>query len=339
MKILMVGLGGAGQRHLRLLSGLLGKKAEFIAYRKIGRKQVITKAFSLEEEQTVEEKYGVTSYYNLEDAIKQKPEVAFISNPTSEHVKSALSLVKSGCHLFIEKPLSHNLDDVQELIRIAKEKSLVVYIGYQMRFHPCIQLMKKLIKENKIGKILSCNVHAASYMPSWHPYESYKELYAARKDLGGGVILTESHELDYIYWFFGMPKNVFAIGGKYSNLDIDVEDTAGIILDYGSFIVNAYLSFVQQPPTRSCQINGENGAISWDGINKISVYDVSKSKWNDTIFDNFEREHMFINELKHFLACVNKKEKPLIDTSEGLNSLKIALAAKQSIKTGKLSVV
>ncbi len=333
MKILFVGLGGAGQRHLRILSELLGDKAEYIAYRARGRSPVITKSFKLDESQTVEERYGITSYNNLDEAVSQKPDVAIISNPTSEHVKVALPLARAGCSLFVEKPLSHLMDNVPELIDTAKKNSPVAYVGYMMRFHPCIRFMHKTLKEDKLGKILSSQLEVASFMPSWHLYEDYRQLYAARKDLGGGVVLTESHEFDYLYWFFGMPKRVFAVGGKLSSYEMDVEDTADILLDYG-FPVNLHMCFVQQPPSRLCQINGTKGALRWDGSNKIGLYDASKKEWEYRTFEDFEREDMFVSQLKHFLACLEGKEKPLISLDDGMNSLRIALSAKKSMESG-----
>lgn len=335
MKILIVGLGGAGQRQLRILSQLLGDEAEFLAYRKRGRNPVITKAFQLEDKKTVEEEYGVKSYRELDEAIGQKPDVAVISNPTSEHASVALRLAEAGCDLFVEKPLSHKIDGLQELLKVCEKKSLVTYVGYQMRFHPCISMMKKIVSEKKLGRVLSCRAEVLSFMPGWHPYEDYRQLYAARKELGGGVILTESHELDYLQWFFGMPKKVFASGGKLSGYEMDVEDTASILMDYGKYPVHLNMCFVQKPPSRSCQVNCENGVLLWDGTNKLSVFDSSKDAWEHMVFDKFEREDMFACQMRHFLACLEGKEKPLVDFGEGLKSLRMALAAKSSMESGK----
>jgi predicted dehydrogenase len=337
MKILFVGLGGAGQRHLRILSELLGHKAEFLAYRKIGRPHVISRSFQIEDGMTIEEKYGVVNYTSLDDALSHRPDVAVISNPTSEHINAALPLAKAGCHIFIEKPLSHDLESLPELLRITKEKSLITYVGYQMRFHPCIREMHNILKTRKLGRILSSQIEVASFMPSWHPYENYAELYASKKELGGGVILTESHELDYAYWFFGLPSTVFATGGKYSKYVIDVEDTADITLDYANkdeqFQVNMKLCFVKQPPSRTCHILCEKGTLFWDGSDKLILFDKSTNSSTCKNFHPFERDKMFIDQLNHFLGCIAGKEKPLVDINQGLQSLRIALATKQSIET------
>ena len=69
-------------------------------------------------------------------------------------------------------------------------------------------------------------------MPGWHPYEDYRALYAARADLGGGVVLSQIHEFDYLYALFGLPRRLFAIGGHLSHLEIDVEDVASTLMEF-----------------------------------------------------------------------------------------------------------
>lgn len=91
-------------------------------------------------------------------------------------------------------------------------------MGCNLRFHDCIKKMKSLLEKETIGKIISVKVECGAYLPDWHPYEDYSKGYAARDDLGGGVVLTCIHELDYLYWFFGEIKEVFSITGKFSNL-------------------------------------------------------------------------------------------------------------------------
>ncbi len=342
MKILFVGLGGAGQRHLRILSQILKVDAQLLAYRTRALPHIITKSFEIDNSQTLEEKYKLKSFFDLDLAINEKPDIAIISNPTSNHASIAMKLAQANCNLFVEKPLSHNLENISSLLSISKQKSLITYVGYQMRFHPCIRFMHEKLKSGALGKIISANSQVFSYLPLWHPYEDYKKLYAAKEDLGGGVVLTESHELDYAYWFFGMPQKIFASGGTYGDLDIDSEDTASIILQYKSptpFDVSIQMSFAQNPPSRSCHVNGTKGSLVWDGSNKVKYFDSEKNCWSEEVFDGFERDQMFIDQLKHFLMAVEKNQKPLIDFQEGVASLSLALLIKESIKTGKVVVV
>ncbi|MDO9348112.1 MAG: Gfo/Idh/MocA family oxidoreductase, partial [Anaerolineales bacterium] len=225
MKILMVGLGGIGQRHVRNLRTLMGSEIEILAFRFRNNSQVLTDQLRIEEGSSLEEKYAIRVYADLDQALAQKPEAVFVCNPSSLHVPIALRAAQAGCHLFIEKPLSHNFEQVEELINLVESRNIKAVVGYQMRFHPCLQRLYALIQERSIGRILTVRAEVGEYLPGWHTYEDYRQMYASKQELGGGVILSQIHELDYLYWLFGLPRRVFALGGQMSSLDVDVEDT------------------------------------------------------------------------------------------------------------------
>lgn len=340
MRFLFVGLGGAGQRHLRNLYYLLGDRVKIGAWRQRGRPFIITESFQADGTRTMEDTYEIVSYRSLEEALSDKPEAAIIATPSSLHVAPALALAKGGCHVLIEKPLSNSLDGVEELIAAVEQRGLVGLVGYQMRFHPCARLVTLLVGEGAIGRVIASRVTAGSYLPDWHPYEDYRELYAARADLGGGVILTEIHELDFLYGLFGMPRCVVARGGHLSDLDLrGVEDTASLILEYDlgryAFPAHVQLSFAQRPASRSGEIRGTLGTIEWDYIAKeVRIFRAARADWEFHRFPDFERNQMFLDLIRHFLACHRGDEKPVVSLRDGMNSLRIALAARQSMQTG-----
>ena len=341
IKILFVGLGSIGQRHLRNLRHIWGDKIEILAYRSIGRDIKISEDKTAQFGVNLERAYKIKVSTDYEKALEQNPDAAFITCPTKLHVPMALLAAKHNCHLFIEKPLSDSMEGVDELIRIVEEKNLITLVGYQFRFHPGLKLVHQLIEERKIGQILSVHSEFGEYLPDAHPYEDYREGYAARSDLGGGALLSLSHELDYSYWLFGMPKKLFALGGKLSRLEIDVDDTDSILMECvaggKSVPVHIHLDFVQRPPSRKCSIIGEEGKISWDYYsNRVNLYTVAKEQWESFQFDDFQRNEMFLAEIKHFVACLEGKEKPVVDINEGLKSLRIALAARRSSESGKV---
>ena len=339
MKILFAGLGSIGQRHLRNLRQIWGDKMEILAYRSVGHGIKISEEGTAQSGVDLEKAYNIREFTDYEEALEQNPNAAFITCPTRLHVPMALTAARHNCHLFIEKPLSDSMGGVEELIKIVKEKSLITLVGYQLRFHPCLKFVRRLIEEGKIGRILSVHIEFGEYLPGAHPYEDYREGYAARSDLGGGALLSLSHELDYAHWLFGIPRKLFALGGKLSNLEMDVDDTDSILMECiagGKAIpVHVHLDFVQRPPSRKCTIIGEEGKILWDYYsNCVNFYAVEKGQWESSRFDNFQRNEMFINEVKHFIACLEGKEKPVVDIDEGMKSLRIALAAKRSIESG-----
>ena len=189
MKSLIIGLGGNGQRHLRNLRMSQGNDMEIIAYDPRPNLPVLTDNLKVEEEANLEDKYGLRIFPNLEQALAEKPNIAFICNPTSLHVPAAVSAARAGCHLFIEKPLSHNLEQVDELVSLVESGNLQAVIGYQMRFHPCLKRLSELVQERAVGRVLSVRAEIGEYMPGWHTYEDYRQMYASRQALGGGVIL------------------------------------------------------------------------------------------------------------------------------------------------------
>jgi predicted dehydrogenase len=338
MKVLMIGLGGIGQRHLRNLHHVLGDDLEPIAYRVLKRQAVVTDSLAVIDGETVDDRYNVAVFTDLKEALSEKPSVAFICNPSSMHIPSAIEAAKAGCHLFIEKPLSHNTEGVEELKTICEEKGLVCYIAFQMRYHPVLKALKDLVGKSALGNLLSVRAEVCEYMPAWHKFEDYRSLYAARKDLGGGVVLSQIHEFDYLYWLFGMPSRVFALGGQLSALDIDVEDTADVLMEMRHkgrpLPVTVHMDYLKRPPTRACRIIGDNGTIHMDYLG--GVLKVVHTNGEEDVYDHsdFARNEMFIAEVEHFFDCIENGSRPLIGLEDGLNSLRIALSVKEALANG-----
>lgn len=341
MKILMVGLGGIGQRHVRNLRLLKGSDLEIIAYRYRNNSQVLTDQLSIEQGSSLAEKYAIKMYDNVDQALNEKPDSVFICNPSSLHIPIAMKAARAGCNLFIEKPLSHNLENIHELIDIVKNQNIKAVVGYQMRFHPCLLHLHSLIQEKSVGRIITVRVEVGEYMPNWHTYEDYRQLYASKEELGGGVILTQIHELDYIYWLFGLPTRVFAMGGHLSSLDIDVEDTAEILMecvvDQHPFPVSVHLDFVQKPAKRVCEIVGDAGKIVVDLRElTLKVFDASGNLSESNSYEGFDRNQLFINELKCYFEYLQGDPSRLVTINEAAQSLRIAFAAKESLRTHKV---
>jgi predicted dehydrogenase len=230
---------------------------------------------------------------------------------------------------------------VQELIELAEERELVTLVGYQLRFHPCVRRLRSLLEEHAIGKVMAVRAEVGEYLPGWHTYEDYRQMYASRADLGGGVILSQIHELDYIYWLFGLPEEIFALGGHLSDLEIDVEDTASVLMkcnvDGRAIPVHLHQDYVQRPPSRTCEVVGSAGKILVD-FHALSVvqYDEDGEVAVQESFAGFDRNELFLDEMKHFLACLRHEETSLVSVREGAQSLRMALAAKKSIATGNI---
>lgn len=331
MKILMIGLGSIGQRHLRNIRRLYGDSAEILAYRVRRLKMTFSDTMQIRENVDLEKEYNLKVFTDLQQALNEKPDAAFICNVTGAHIPCALEAAKAGCHLFLEKPISNTMDGVDELVKIAKEKNLKVFVGFQNRYNPALRAAKKYISEGLIGSIISVHSEVGEKLTTMHTYENYKATYMARNDLGGGVILNQMiHEIDYLRFLFGDMELISAVGSVgEKGLGIDVDDCCNAILKTGDIPISLHGDFYQYPPNRFVKIVGSKGKI----ISDIIANTVTLCVENDvktTEFKDFTRNDMFIDELKAFMNCIETDSEPEITLDDGIASLKIALAAKSA---------
>lgn len=330
-KFLICGLGSIGKRNLENLEKL-GEPCENIL---IFRTYKGTKSFGDQLLESHNNRHSV--FIDLKEALAQKPDIAFIMNPTSLHIPVAREAADAGCHLFITKPLSDSLKGIGELKEKVQKNHLTDYVAYQLRFHPLLRQIKNWLDEGKIGKIVSASAELSERVTDFHPWEDYRISYASRKDLGGGPVLTFSHEIDYLYWLFGKPKWVFGAGGKLSELEIDVEDVSISIIQFPDVLASLYFDYLKRPAKRFLEIVGEKGRIYWDYFGKkVELIPLEGKSVTIEEPGNYERNMMHIEELKYFLDCINNKKKPSAGLDEGEDVLKICLAIKESMKEQKI---
>lgn len=325
MKILVVGCGSIGERHIRNLKMLSLDK--IIACDKNPERLVLMK-----------EKYDIQeTYMELQEAIEQGIDAVLICTPPSTHIPIALKAIDYKAHVFIEKPMSNNLEGVDELIKRNLKNGLIICVGYNFRFHQGLKLVKAMVDRGELGKILSARAEFGQYLPDWRPWQDHRQSYTAKKDLGGGIILDGSHEIDYIRWLLGDVEEIFCFAGKISSLEVETEDVAEILLKFKSGVIGEiHLDFVRPGYSRTCQLIGEEGVIFWDySGNFVRFYSSKSKKWN--IFNiDADTNNMYIKEMENFVNSICGIEKPLIDCGEGKKTLQLALAAKESAKSGKV---
>jgi glutamate-1-semialdehyde 2,1-aminomutase/spore coat polysaccharide biosynthesis protein SpsF len=271
------------------------------------------------------------------DALQKfKPDMVLICTPPVYHVEEALAALRAQAHVFVEKPLSHESSGIQALIAEARRHNRNVQIGYNMRFHPGLKILKELIDSGKIGRVLWLNVEAGQYLPDWRPWQHYRESYSARQELGGGIILDGSHELDYICWLLGLPTEVTCRAEHLSSLDVDVEDSAWIYLSFPERRrAELHLDFVQRAYTRTCKVVGEAGTALWDfNVQEVRWFSVEQAGWNSIPYV-FEPNDMYLAEMVHFLESLESGTGPMVDLEQGRDVIRVVEAAKKSSEEGK----
>jgi predicted dehydrogenase len=317
-RALVAGLGSIGRRHFSNLQALGCR--DFVFYR--------TFQSSLDDPAT----QNWFSTADLQAALERKPSVAVISNPTAKHLEVALAAAEAGVPLLIEKPLSHSLAGCRELAEIAQRKNLTVMIGCQFRFHPLLISLRKQLAAGRLGQVLGARAEWGEYLPDWHPWEDYRNSYSARADLGGGVVLTLIHPLDYLYWLFGPVRNVQASIRKVPSLQTAAEDDwADITLEFNTGVIGqVHLDYVQKPPVHRLSVWGDQGRAAWDfHAGTLTWQPMTGEAEVERVPEGFERNTLFVDEMRSFLSAVNAKRPSEIPLEDGIAVLDIALRAKQ----------
>ena len=338
MNILIIGLGSIGQRHLRNLKKI-EPKAQFYALRKkyttplLNSKNKIIKG-------NIKNKYSLKYINNLEEIIKNRIKVdcAFVCTPTSHHVSQIIWLLKNDINCFVEKPLGSSLKNIKELEFLLKKKNkIITMIGFQLRFNPIIQYLENILKrKSPIGRVLTAHIHHGEHIKDFHPYEDYRISYAAKKNLGGGVILTQIHEIDYLLYLFKDYdfKNISFISSKVSNLKINVEDvfSANFLLknNINKILCSMNLNFLERPKKRKIYLVGEKGSINVClNSQKVLIFKNNKKIVKRFIF---KKNDIFVKEIKFFLSRVKSKNSipRSLNLFNGIKTLRFAIKLKNN---------
>ncbi len=320
MNFLIYGLGSIGRRHAGILSGAEGNK--------------IFACRSGKSESIMPDKFPFTEIDPSDNIADYEIDGALITNPTSLHVESALRIAEYGIPMFIEKPLGKDLNDIKRLQDITEKKNIPVLMGYNFLHHRGIKLIKKLIKENKIGKVISAKSQFGTYMPDWHKYEDYKKSYASNADMGGGAVLTSIHEQNYLTDFFGQVTEVKAMKTGGNILDIKADEGAEILMRHeGGIVSNIHLNFYQKPYYRNCQVIGTEGTLYWDFlIPEVKILYKDKTEIIKTGRGAFELlDESYTEQMNHFTEVIKGNSKPAADLNRGIKDLETALEILKQI--------
>jgi predicted dehydrogenase len=337
MKFLTAGLGSIGRRHFRNLIALGEKDIVLLRTRKATLPDDELAGFQVETD--------------IQEALrKHKPDAVIVANPTSLHLDIAIPAAEAGCHILLEKPVSNSLERLDILQQAAQKSGSKILVGFQFRYHPTLNKARELIQAGALGKILTVHAHWGEYLPQWHPWEDYRQSYAARADLGGGAIVTLTHPLDYLRFIVGEVESLWSFNGHISPLDVDVEDVAEIGLKFkNGAIGGVHLNYVQRPPVHKLEIVGTNGTLRWDNADGRlhfhrmpepfgSYADVATTAVIESFSPPaaFDRNQLFVAQTRHFMEIARNQKEPLCTLADGIMALRLALAAKESQEKNRI---
>lgn len=325
MKIGILGAGSIGQRHARNLVTL-------------GHTDLV---FCDSENREIQSKGKFVA--SLPELIKESPQLVLVCTPTSLHKEHLCSLVESKIpNIFIEKPLSHTMEGLQEIGKEIFRNKIRTMTGCNFRFHPCVREIKRIIESGCLGKLFSARIEAGQYLPDWLPQLDYRGRYSSKTALGGGCLLDYIHELDYSNWLFGSPLEVGAYTKKVSTLDIETEDSAELLVKYDNdMVASIHVDYLQRHYRRYCRVSGELGSAEWEFNSKsVKTYLAGKAEETTlTLPQDFDFNSIYLSELKYFIGCIEDNTPNMSDFSEGLSAVQLASTAKRSSETRKFEKI
>ena len=315
MKVLVAGSGSIGRRHL---SNLRTLGVEDLALFSTGHSTLPAAELS-----------GLPIYRSLEEALEWGPDALVVANPTACHLDVAVPAARRGCHLLMEKPISHDLQGLDGLRLALEQGGGGLLTGFQFRFHPTLGALAEGIRQGALGRTISARVDWGEYLPGWHPWEDYRKGYVARAKLGGGVARTLSHPFDYLRWILGEASALtWAHVRQTGVLELDVEDEveAGFRFQCGA-VASIHLDLYRRPPVHRLEIVGTDGVASWNALDGELIWASSdgSSLRRELPPSDFGRNTLFLDEMTHFLAVVRGEVKPICTLEDGVRALELAL--------------
>lgn len=321
--IAVIGLGNIALRHRRNLKQLF-PQATIIAASASGR----------EPKEPVE--YADRFCRDIKALQSLALDLVVIASPASKHLHHAKDFIESNIALVIEKPLTDNLDNAQQLLDIALQHQSPIQVGYCLRYLSSAKLLKKHLENNIIGEIYHCSASVGQYLPDWRPNKHYLASVSASPHLGGGALLELSHEFDYLQWFLGPLTCQYAQLRTTKELALEVEEIADIVLtNHQGTVCNVHLDFLQKQPQRECIFIGSAGRMHWDLIsNTLTLYSAAETKVLYQAPD-WDKNNMYLDMMNDFIARFTDNETNLDSVKDAYQTLKLISQIKQQATWGK----
>lgn len=305
-QIAFVGMGSIGKRHLKNVCQLITSQDNTYSidlYRSSMARELPEDVSAL-----------VANQYLCSQEVQREYDMVFITNPTSLHLDTAIKFRPFTKAFFIEKPVFSSFDIDEQVIALLDE--IPSYVACPLRYNPVLQYVKLNVE---LEKVISVRAMSSSYLPDWRPGQDYRETYSAHTELGGGVDIDLIHEWDYLSWIFGMPMECFGIAGRFSNLEINSNDTALYVAKNDKLTYELHLDYFGRKTQRTLDIFTQDDTVHCDIVGGTVTY-LKEGKMLDF---NSERNAFYLEEVKHFLDIAEGGVENDSNVKHGIQVLKL----------------
>lgn len=318
LRALVLGFGSIGQRHTRNLraAGVTEITVFDPAETRIGEAREV---------------FGIEGSTDLSSSWKLRPDVVFVTSPTAHHVVHAMEAAERGCHVFVEKPMSHTNSGLAELAQAVEARSLVSMVGCNMRFHPGPETVKRLLDGGAIGTVQAGRVYTGSYLPAWRPGQDHRGSYSASLE-SGGAILDCIHEIDLTLWYLGPGRLAFAAVRPATSIGVEADGLAELIIDHDSGpLTSVHLNFIERDYRRGCVFVGDRGTVAWEFSEKAVTVFGADGQVRERFLEpaGWQVNRMYEAELAHFLGAVVRGEPAVNPVREAVRTTELALEARR----------
>ncbi len=321
-KVLIVGVGSIGERHLR-------------CFQATGRAELSLVEIHSALRQSVAERYGVSrAFAEVDAALEDHPEIAVIATPADSHVAIATRLADAGLHLLIEKPLGTSFDGIGPLEEIIREKGVMAAVGYVYRCHPLLVPLREELAAGGFGKPVELIVVAGQHFPTYRP--AYRDTYYTSRTTGGGAIQDAlTHLVNAGEWLLGPIDRLVADAAHQVLEGVTVEDTVHLLARHGPVMASYSLNQHQAPNEITFTVVCERGTFRCEfHENRWRWMSEPAGAWHDEIIPPLERDTLFVVQANAFLDAVEGIAPPPCSLTEGVQSLRVNLAALASVESG-----
>lgn len=320
-KLLVVGVGSIGERHLRC----------FLA---TGRVEAVFVEVNLALRETIAAKYGVRGFANLDEALRTQPTIAVVAVPAHLHIEIATQLAERDIHLLIEKPLSTSVEGIDRLQNIVRERGLIAGVAYVYRSHPLLNSMRQMLQDGRLGRPVELIAVSGQHFPTYRP--AYRQIYYTNRATGGGAIQDAlTHVINAGEWLLGPVERLVADAAHQVLEGVSVEDTVHLLARHGDTMASYNLNQHQAPNEFALTVVCERGTIRWEShLNRLSWLTAPGADWQEERIAPLERDTLFVRQADQFLTAVDAGAPPACSLDEGLQTLRVNLAALASADGG-----